>query len=180
MAATGFQKGSASLSEVQSLFLDKLKSNDKTLLFLRSSLRSALDIYKEGGHVTRTYSDQSFRIMYDNKRIIVDSNNNLLDSVPLNKADIGELLRYIGNLPKTKQYSRNSSSVNLNKYSYNIELIARNFVKALLNNQLGLDINSFENYKHIVSFLSKYSNDIKISENYISQLKRRGSFVKVP
>jgi hypothetical protein len=180
MAATGFQKGLASLSELQSLFLDKLKSNDKTLLFLRSSLRSALDIYKEGGHVTRTYSDQAFRLMYDNKRLIVDSNNTLLDSVPLNKADIGELLRYIGNLPKTKQYSRNSSSVNLNKYSNNIELIVRNFVKALLNNQLGLDINSFENYKHIVSFLSKYSNDIKISENYISQLKRRGSFVKVP
>lgn len=180
MAATGFQKGSASLSEIQSLFFDKLKSNDKTLLFLRSSLRSALDIYKEGGHVTRTYSDQVFRLMYDNKRIIVDSNNTLLDSVPLNKADIGELLRYIGNLPKTKQYSRNSSSANLNKYSNNIELIVRNFVKALLNNQLGLDINSFENYKHIVSYLSKYSNDIKISENYISQLKRRGSFVKVP
>lgn len=180
MAATGFQKGLASLSELQSLFLDKLKSNDKTLLFLRSSLRSALDIYKEGGHVTRTYSDQAFRVMYDNKRLIVDSNNTLLDSVPLNKADIGELLRYIGNLPKTKQYSRNSSSVNLNKYSNSIELIVRNFVKALLNNQLGLDINSFENYKHIVSFLSKYSNDIKISENYISQLKRRGSFVKVP
>lgn len=180
MAATGFQKGAASLSEVQSLFLDKLKSNDKTLQFLRSSLRSALDIYKEGGHVTRTYSDQVFRLMYDNKRMIVDSNNTLLDSIPLNKADIGELLRYIGNLPKTKQYSRNSSSVNLNKYSYNIELIARNFVKALLNNQLGLDINSFENYKHIVSYLSKYSNDIKISENYISQLKRRGSYVKVP
>lgn len=180
MAATGFQKGAASLSEVQSLFSGKLKSDDKTLLFLRSSLRSALDIYKEGGHVTRTYSDQVFRLMYDNKRIIVDSDNTLLDSVPLNKADIGELLRYIGNLPKTKQYSRNSSSINLNKYSYNLELIARNFVKALLNNQLGLDINSFENYKHIVSYLSKYSSDIKISENYISQLKRRGSYVKVP
>lgn len=180
MAATGFQKGAASLSEVQSLFIDKLKSNDKTLLFLRSSLRSALDIYKEGGHVTRTYSDQVFRLMYDNKRIILDSNNTLLDSAPLRQADIGELLRYIGNLPKTKQYSRNSSSANLNKYNNSIELISRNFVKALLNNQLGLDLKSFENYKHIVSYLRKYDNDIKISENYISQLKRRGSFVKVP
>jgi hypothetical protein len=180
MAATGFQKGAASLSEVQRLFLEKLKSDDKSLLFLRSSLRSALDIYKEGGHVTRTYSDQIFRIMYDNKRIIVDSDNTLFDSIPLRQADIGELLRYISSLPKTKQYSRNSSSINLNKYNSNIELITRNFVKALLNNQLGLNLNSFENYKHIVSYLRKYDNDIKISENYISQLKRRGSFVKVP
>jgi hypothetical protein len=180
MAATGFQKGAASLNEVQNLFIDKLKSDDKSLLFLRTSLRSALDIYKEGGHVTRTYSDQIFRLMYDNKRLIIDSDNTLLDSKPLNKADIGELLRYISNLPKSKQYSRNSNTVNLNKYNSNIELFARNFVKALLVNELGLNINSFENYKHIVSYLKKYNSDIKINENYISQLKRRGMFVKVP
>ena len=145
-------------------------------------MRSPLDIYKDGGHVTRTFNDQKFRLMYDNKRLIIDSkdpNTKLLDSKPLSKSDIGELLRYIGNLPKSKQYSLNSGSTN-NKYNSNIELISRNFLKALLKNELGLDINKFSNYKEIVMFLRNYSDDINISENYISQLKRRGKYVKIP
>lgn len=182
MAATGFQRGTASLSEIQKLFLEKFESDDKNIDFLRTSLRSPLDIYKDGGHVTRTFNDQKFRLMYDNKRLIIDSkdpNTKLLDSKPLSKSDIGELLRYIGNLPKSKQYSLNSGSTN-NKYNSNIELISRNFLKALLKNELGLDINKFSNYKEIVMFLRNYSDDINISENYISQLKRRGNYVKIP
>lgn len=183
MAATGFQKGAASLGDVQKLFIEKMKSSDKSLLFLRTSLRSALDIYNDGGHVTRTYSDQIFRLMFDNKRRIlsnIDENITLLDSMPLEKADIGELLRYIGNLPKSKQYSRNTSTVNANKYNNDFELVIRNFIKALLNNELGLDIKRFNGYKSIVTFIRSYNDEINISENYISQLKRRGSFVKVP
>jgi hypothetical protein len=40
----------------------------KTIDFVTSSLRSATDIYKKGGHVTMEYRDQDNRVMYGNTR----------------------------------------------------------------------------------------------------------------
>ncbi len=50
----------------------------KEMIFIQSSLRSAKQLYEEGGHVTMEYNDQSFRLVYYNKRKILSgaSTNN--------------------------------------------------------------------------------------------------------
>jgi hypothetical protein len=182
MAATGFQRGSNSLSDIQEMFLGVMNSEDKSFIFLRTRLRSGLELYKEGGHVTMKYSDQAFRLMFDNKRIIIDNdpNQTLYDSKPLTNVGEGDLIRYIAKLPKSKQYVKTSCFLSGNSYKNKKDLIIRNFIKALVNNKLNLDYNNFSCYKDIVDYIKLFDKDITISENYISQLKRRGNIVKTP
>jgi hypothetical protein len=118
--------------------------------------------------------------MYDNKRIILDNvNSDLLDSRPLNNVDEGMLIRYISKMPKTVVYSKNINSVS-SKYKSKGEMIVRNFIKALLSDELNLNKDSFNNYKEIVDYIKEFNNVYSISENYISQLKRRGNYVRIP
>ena len=46
---------------------DKTKSFE----FIQTRLRSANEIFRKGGHVTRIYSDRNFRMHYDNRRIVL-------------------------------------------------------------------------------------------------------------
>jgi hypothetical protein len=43
-------------------------------------------VYDDGLHVDKSYNDQSYRLVYDNKRRIIEasnsSNSSLLDSIP--------------------------------------------------------------------------------------------------
>lgn len=41
--------------------------------FIQSGLRSAVDIYKKGGHMISKYSDKNYTIFYDNRRCIIES-----------------------------------------------------------------------------------------------------------
>jgi hypothetical protein len=182
MAMTGYQKGNNKISDVYSNVSDVLLTKEKSFNFLTSRLRSAKDIYLKGGHVTMIYSDQIYRLMFDNKRIILDKDINvtLFDSKPLKNIEEGKMLRYISKLPKTISYSKMSGSGSINLYKSNEELMIRNFIKALLRGELNLNSDSFKNYHEIVKFIKDYKSDFTISENYIAQLKRRGNFVKVP
>jgi hypothetical protein len=70
-AITGLQTRGQDLSELSDLI-----SSDgllgKTITFISESLRSAKDLIKHGGHVTMIYRDQSYRVHYDNKRMVVN------------------------------------------------------------------------------------------------------------
>lgn len=46
-------------------------NKSKEIEYINTSLRSGLDIYKHGGHVTRVYRDQRFRLFNDGRRCIV-------------------------------------------------------------------------------------------------------------
>jgi len=179
---TGYQKGSNKISDVYSKVSDVLLSKEKSFNFLTSRLRSAKDIYLKGGHVTMIFSDQIYRVMFDNKRVILDKDLNvtLFESKPLKNVEEGKMLRYISKLPKTITYSKMSGSGNKNIYKSNEELMIRNFIKALLRDELNLNSKSFKNYNELVNFIKDYKSEFTISENYIAQLKRRGNFVKVP
>jgi hypothetical protein len=180
LAATGYQKGSNGFKDVEALFLEALDS-DKELIYIQKQLRTGKDIFVKGGNVTEKLSDRKFRLMYDNKRRVIEvEGTTLFDSAPLKNVEEVSLLRYISNLPKTKGYSRNLSSSDSGKYKNSLDLVVRNFVRALLNNLCGLDVKVFKNYSQIVNFLKEYDNKAAISENVISQLKRRGGFCKVP
>jgi hypothetical protein len=52
--------------------------------FASRSLRSAIEIYKKGGHVSMSYRDQDFRVYYNNNRIIIDDEQDgFFNSVPV-------------------------------------------------------------------------------------------------
>ena len=72
-ATTGFQNREYSHSELVELFTEKMTSEDRTIEFIQSSLRSASSISKKGGHVTKIYTDQRFSMKYDNRRLIIDN-----------------------------------------------------------------------------------------------------------
>lgn len=179
MAATGFQKGDLNLQEVHDLFLEALQ-NDREITFIQERLRSGKDIFIRGGHVTKVFSDRIFRLLYDNKRVIIDvKDKTLLDSRPLDGIEEGELLRLISKLPKTSQYTRNMSNLASGKYKSKLELVIRNFLKALLKNELNLKIELFKNYSEVIRFIKTYNSDFAVTEDVLSQLKRRGKFNKV-
>lgn len=69
-ATTGFQSRGYSNEELEKILLDTLNTDEKELEFIQTSLRSALDLYKDGGHVTMIQKDQTFRLHYDNRRLI--------------------------------------------------------------------------------------------------------------
>ena len=179
LAATGFQKGGYSLEEVEKLFMETMLG-DKELTFIQRQLRSGKDIFKFGGNVTEVLTDKVYRIMYDNKRVIIDKEGEtLLDSRPLNNIDEGSFLRYISKLPKTNLYTKNMSNSTSGKYKNVLDLTVRNFIRALMHDKLNLDSSEFNSYKEIVSYIKCFDTNILINENIISQLKRRGNFSKV-
>lgn len=179
LAATGFQRGGLPLDKVKELFLEKIKG-DKELSFIEEGLRSGKDIYLKGGHVTRTYTDKIYRFLTDHKRFLIQEGDaTLIDSRPVKSVEEAEFLRYISKLPKTVLYSRNTGSNVSGKYKSMIDLIIRNFVKALLKNELNLDNSVFESYKDIIHYLKEFYPKVKMTENSISQLKRRSSFNKI-
>lgn len=71
-----------------------LKSCNKVFEFTQTRLRSANDIFNRRGHVIPLLKDRTFRLLYDNRRQIIepsgfkgyDLSNTLLDSVPLSSA----------------------------------------------------------------------------------------------
>lgn len=89
MAATGFQPHGLSREDLYIKF-SEVMSDKKEIVYTQSSLRGARSVYDDGGHVTMDYNDQSFRLVYDNKRkILIESDLNknesglkMYDSIP--------------------------------------------------------------------------------------------------
>lgn len=194
MAATGFQKGYYSVNEIEELFKNTMNSKNKEIVYLHHRLRSALDIFKNGGHVTSVYKDQIFRMFFDNRRVIQEKvGNTILDSKPVKDVNQAELFRYLGKLPKSNIYQKNSSIGNSYKNTYinMTDIAVRSFIRNLLSGELNLDKNKFKNYTEIAIFVNNYnlykkdSKDcidnkmLNITANIIAQLKRRSVRPKI-
>jgi hypothetical protein len=175
-----------SYEEIEQLFINTLNSEEKSITFVQSSLRSALDIYKQGGHVTRLLKDRIFRMHYDNRRSIIipkdlpdktniDYSDVLLDSNPIEDLKTVAFYRYFAGLNKKTIYHKNTSGTSSVKSIYKsyLELAIRNFLKALLKDIYNLDSGVFENYKEIIDYIKGYDSTYNISINNLSQLKRR-------
>ena len=80
-ATTGFQRKNISNNDLNELLTNAF-NKDKKIEYINTSLRSALEIYKKGGHVTKSYRDQRFRLFYDGRRRLLVSSeilNNLYE-----------------------------------------------------------------------------------------------------
>lgn len=142
-AATGFQKKLLAKNDMFNLFKDTMDNEEnfnKEFTFPEIRLRSPIDIFKQGGHVTRVFMDKTFSLLYDNKRLITnDKNATILDSMPIKDSDHALLLRTAKSLDRSKKYTQNTHVVANSKYSNYLELGVRNFIKFLLADKLNLN-----------------------------------------
>lgn len=169
------------------MFKEILSTDEKSLEYVQSSLRSAKDIYKDGGHVTMIYKDQLFRLQYDNRRKIVvpeglesntDFSSILLDSNPVLNAEESKNLRYISKLHKSRLYNKSSNILSGNKYKDYSDLAVRNFIKGLLSDPPKYNLPSQSNYTDIIRFIKQFDSEIKVTKQSISNLKNRKTILK--
>jgi hypothetical protein len=197
-ATTGFQSKNLNPKDLDTLFRDTLNTQSKDINFVQFSLRSALEIFKNGGHVTPVYKDRKFRMHFDNRRTIlipsellsifknsefIDYSNILLDSMPVETKDLCGLYRFYSNISKQSIYQKNTSRAGSKTvYKSYLDIAIRNFLKGLLNNLYNLDCKVFNNYKEIISYIyvyvKDYEKDYRLTTNSLAQLKRRGVTIK--
>jgi len=187
-AATGFQSKRYTLEELDFIFKEGLKSEYKSLEFVNQSLRSALDIYKDGGNLTPILKDKKFRLHYDNKRLIIlpeelentiDFSDILLDSKPVSNSEYSRILRFLSKFHKQSQYNKQTSTSMGNVYRSYVELAVRNFVKGLLSSPQKYNLNAeVISYSEIIDFVKGFDDKIKISKHSISKLKNRETVFK--
>lgn len=189
-AATGFQSNGLDLDVIRSEFLNVLGSEEKSLEFIQSRLRSGKDVYLKGGHVVMKYSDRKFSLTYDNKRLIIDKDvqtldlsKQILDSIPMPDIDTCESVRCLSKMLRGKEYNRNLSRKLENKnYKTIIETAVRTFIKGLLAEEpmFGLDRTIMSRYSSIIKFVQDFEGlqKMPLSKSSISHLKNRRCIIK--
>lgn len=188
-ATTGFQSRTISKNDMLASFIDKMQSKEKYFEYIQTSLRSAKEIYKKGGHVTMTYKDQMFRLQYDNRRRIIvndelennfDWSNQLLDSNPVKDVEECKTLRYLSKLHKKTIYNKHTTGSVGRIYKKYDDLAIRNFVKGFVCQppNFGLKGNEFKEYNDLINFILEYKPKFKISKSSISHLKNRKLILK--
>jgi hypothetical protein len=160
-----------------------LKSKDKTIEFQRFSLRSGKTILKEGGHVTPIYTDQRFRLLYDNFRKVetlleeIDLSKQMLDTQPFKSIDECKTIRTISAINKKIVYYRTLHKIlpGSGVYKSRLDLAIRTFIKGILTHRYNLEKYSekFKTYNAIIEFIHKYDPKVKITKPMISNYKNR-------
>jgi hypothetical protein len=183
IATTGFQhRVYPYRAELLKGLLSNMKTENKTIEFVQSSLRSASDIYKKGGHVTMQYRDQLFRMHYDNRRqlewetTIPSSIEVLIDSKPLENINQGRNLRYLSKIVKTKLYGKyTNGGQKQRKYRSSAEIVERNFLKGLLSKPplFNLHRQELKKYKDIINWLQQYNLKTKVTEDSLAYLQSK-------
>lgn len=109
-ATTGFQNRDYDQKELSDLFIELMNTETKELEYIQSSLRSATDISKKGGHVLPTYRDQKFSLKFDNRRkivdqsIVVDKTKNEYVDTKKPELDTLDTMKLLSPLYKESQY----------------------------------------------------------------------------
>lgn len=75
---------------------------------------------------------------------------------------------------------KNYSTKRHKSYSKELGAIYVNFIIALLHNKLNLDRTKLKSYSNIIKFLEGYKGDKLYTKGYLSKLRYRGEFKKVP
>jgi hypothetical protein len=181
-ATTGFQRKQYDPEFIETSFKNTLSKTDKSIEFVQARLRSALDIYRKGGHVTKVYTDRTFRLHFDNRREMIipegyenntDFSNIIFDSKPVYNIKTVKYLRGMSKINLISKYDQRLGKTAIsNKYYDYTDLAIRNFIKGVLNGDYGENI-KFDNYEAMIKFIKGYKPGFRISKSSISNLKNR-------
>jgi hypothetical protein len=191
-ATTGFQSGGYTFEELSTIFKDVLSTEEKSFEYIQHTLRSAKDILKNGGHVTSLYKDKKVRLLYDNRRQILepkgfdctDMSQNFLDSKPFQSILECYRQRFISRFAfKTPFLKVNPiRSQTRSVYRSYIEIGVRNFIKGYLATQpcFGLKGDEFKSYRELIDFIYGFTQtkSIKLSRQSITNLKQRKTILR--
>jgi hypothetical protein len=169
-----------------------MKTDKKHIEFTASSLRGANDVYKRGGHVTMMFKDQTFRLFFDNRRMMLEPENfdtfdlsdKLLDSAPLKDIEECRKLRFFSTFHRTILYNKMTSKSRDTKYKNTLEIAVRSFIKGLFSEQplFGLEQHKsrFKSYKDLIEFIHNHEpcKRISLTPQSLSNLKNRKILIK--
>ena len=209
--------GLSAASGFQAKYLDKpflstelyrimsLPKGNKDIEFIQTGLRSATDIYKEGGHVIQKYKDQKFSLNYDNKRRLLEQKQCLLkqkqtqmqktspllplqtppsflDSVPWSNIDQYAKIRILNETISAPKFVKGIPPLPQGKgYKTYLETAVRAFIKAclssIISDRFGIPIGFFKDYQSIIDYIHLYepAREVKLSLSSISKLKNRST-----
>lgn len=180
-ATTGFQNAGVSHDTLVSDFTASMQSGEKCLVYIQQTLRGGKEIYVKGGHTTVKYNDHSFRLKFDNRRLINDPSSEslgvpLLDSSPLYDKTQCLNLRQIAKLTDPL-YDKCTHTVSKTKYKSVVDTSIRVFIRGYLseNPQFGLKKSDFKGYSDIIEFITVFAPSASLTKQSISNLKHRKS-----
>lgn len=186
-AATGFQLKYLDKQFIIDEFTKYLTSDEtKFLEYIQTSLRSATDIYKYGGHVTVTYKDRKYGLYFDDKRRIIDQDPQigLLDSLPWYSVNEYAKIRVLKETITTPVFTGGFTNQPRKSYKSYIETSVRSFIKACFSeidkNRYGIPKGMFCSYKELIEFIYNYepAREVKLTPSSISHLKNRNSIAR--
>lgn len=102
-AATGYQK-SRNHQENVSLIKTAMTNGNK-VLFLQKELTGAKDLYNTNKHVSMVTSKRNFRTVFDSKRIVLQSNESMLYTIPYTSVEQATMDRKLMTNLKQSVYS---------------------------------------------------------------------------
>lgn len=182
-ALTGFQTKNFESDYVNDMISGMVtdSSKCKKVEFIESGLRTPSTIYKEGGHTMLVYRDKSYSFEYDNKRRIVENqqNDGMLDSVPWRTVEDYRKIRELKVTVSTAPFKEGMfiPTGSTKKYKIMLETSVRSFIKASLSDtqRYGIPEGYFSTYDSIIKFIHGHdpAKCIKLSKSSISHLKKR-------
>ena len=162
-ATTGFQNKFYTQTELIELFTNQIEFGNelRQIEYLQTSLRSAIDIMKQGGHVTRKYRDQRFSLVFDNRREILDQD--LIDAISKHKSNLDTVSNFNLNIYKNKDFfilndldndvdGNDAKSIGVNIVPPIKSTIVKNLnnSKALIDNTTDNNLNERTNYNSLI------------------------------
>jgi hypothetical protein len=130
------------------------------------------------------YQDQTFRLKYDNRRLIenpkeISGERGLLDSVPVKDKKVCLNLRELSGMTG-KLYDKWTYAPSKSLYKHEVETAVRVFIRGYLASECeyGLKKSDFKGYLEIITFIKRFCPDLRISKQSISNLKHRKSVSK--
>lgn len=199
-AMTGYQRRNKTPRKIRSIVSDALSSKDKEVYFMKNSLRGANEIFKKGGHVSMGYTESKFRVVYDNKRLIIplldmtdyiklDDRGNeyldltlnggvFLDSKPYASVDECRMNRFVASRLKSKIYKHNDYAPRLlprveNTKDLCIRWLLRLYVNRTLkvtHHELLIGLSKVLNRKLSLGFIRKITE-------FLGGLELQGTFI---
>jgi hypothetical protein len=190
-ATTGFQSFGYSNDELVTIFKDVLSTREKEFEYTQARTRSSKDVFKKGGHVTMQYKEHKIRLIYDNRRSIIEPkdcvgynmSNKLFDSKPFTTKEESLQRRFISKFAFKTPYLKTSPQRNYRTgYRSYIEIAVRSFIKGYLAKTpcFGLRGDEFKFYNNLISFIKglDLSKDMKMSKTSLSHLKHRKTVLR--
>jgi hypothetical protein len=176
-AMTGFQSKYYSQSELVKLIVSHMERGDLDITYMQQSLRKVNEIYRYGGSVTPSFTEKTFRLLYDNRRAIdlsLSDSDSLFLSRPHKNVEECKTYRFISKLGSNKYAMGTPFTIVDGKCKY-IDIAVRMFIRAYTQSKLGL-VSMFSSYQELSDFIYKISGK-RVSCDYIASQKRR-PFIK--